>query len=206
MKNALCAADTAAFLASSILSALLGAALLLGAAMADPAGPANPATRDSHGQRRNRIGRDRGHRRKARIDGSGHGDQPDGAQRRRSLATEHHGAGGFGRQGAWYLAAHLGSRSDGVRGARPVSGRRCRGDRRFLPRRDADIGVGDCAQRPYRHRCRPFRSEQCGSAARPAGHPVRLGLDGRHDQARHQSTQTRRVRGGDGRERLPDIR
>src|ERR1019366_9024805 len=44
MKKALCAADTAAFLASSILSALLGAALLCGAAMADPAGPENPAT------------------------------------------------------------------------------------------------------------------------------------------------------------------
>jgi iron complex outermembrane receptor protein len=46
MKNALCAADTAAFLASSILSALLGAVLLCGPAMADPAaaGPANPAT------------------------------------------------------------------------------------------------------------------------------------------------------------------
>jgi iron complex outermembrane receptor protein len=43
MKKALCAADTAAFLASSILSALLGAALLCGAAMADPAGPENPA-------------------------------------------------------------------------------------------------------------------------------------------------------------------
>ena len=42
MKNALCAADTAAFLASSILSALLGAALLTSAAMADPAGPENP--------------------------------------------------------------------------------------------------------------------------------------------------------------------
>jgi outer membrane receptor protein involved in Fe transport len=43
MKNALCAADTAAFLASSILSTLLGAALFCGAAIADPAGPANPA-------------------------------------------------------------------------------------------------------------------------------------------------------------------
>src|ERR1017187_8507293 len=42
MKKALCAADTAAFLASSILSALLGAALLCGAAMADPGGPENP--------------------------------------------------------------------------------------------------------------------------------------------------------------------
>jgi outer membrane receptor protein involved in Fe transport len=44
MKNALCAADTAAILASSILSTLLGAALFCGVATADPAGPANPAT------------------------------------------------------------------------------------------------------------------------------------------------------------------
>ncbi|MGC1389358.1 MAG: TonB-dependent receptor, partial [Steroidobacteraceae bacterium] len=43
MKNALCAADAAAFLASSILCTLIGAALFCGSAIADPAGPPTPA-------------------------------------------------------------------------------------------------------------------------------------------------------------------
>jgi iron complex outermembrane recepter protein len=44
MSKALCAADTAPFFGASWVFAILGAALLCGPAMADPAGPANPGT------------------------------------------------------------------------------------------------------------------------------------------------------------------
>ena len=78
--------------------------------------------------------------------------------------------------------------TDRVRDARPDLHRRRVADRGLLSRRCRADSRRDGAERQDRHRPEPLRSEPRRDTARPAGHAVRRGLDGRHGQARDQST------------------
>ncbi len=136
---------------------------------------------------------DRRNRRAPRLHRAENPHQHHRDQRRAVAGARPYQRGGCDQGTAGRLGALRRPRPDGIRGARPILHRRRRADRGLLSERRADVATGCRANRQNRDRPRPLRHPVRRGAARAAGHPVRLRLDGRHHPRAHRPAQLQRL-------------